>query len=487
MVPIQQSIQFSEHLDLYDLIVPKDNLLRRINDLIDFSFVRNELTNKYCPNNGRMAEEPVRMFKYLLLKTIFDISDVDVVVRSLYDMSFKYFLGLTPEATGLIDPSSLCKFRKLRLKDKDLLDLLIGKTVSIAIEKGIISSRTIIVDATHSGSRSNPCAPIDVLRLRSKQLRKSLYEFDESIKDSLPKKNEDDELEHELDYTKSLLDIVVQKQTLVNIPKVKERLNMLKEVLADIEDHYTTSKDEDARIGHKSEDNSFFGYKTHIAMSEERIITGATVTSGEKGDGPQLEDLVEQSRANGMDVETVVGDAAYSGKDNIKLSNDEERGFELVARLNPAISQGHRKEDDEFEFNKDAGMFVCPAGHMAFRKAVQGKKDQGQNQSMVYFFDVGRCRTCSRQQGCYKEGAKSKSYSVSIKSDEHQQQMEFEKTDRFREKARERYKIEAKNAELKQVHGFDRAKSYGLENMEMQAAMTIFASNIKRILRLIEK
>lgn len=39
-----------------------------------------------------------------------------------------------------------------------------------------------------------------------------------------------------------------------------------------------------------------FGYKTHIAMSDERIITAATVTSGEKGDGPQLKELVEQSR-----------------------------------------------------------------------------------------------------------------------------------------------------------------------------------------------
>ncbi len=30
----QQTIQFSEHSSLYDLIVPKENLLRKINDLI---------------------------------------------------------------------------------------------------------------------------------------------------------------------------------------------------------------------------------------------------------------------------------------------------------------------------------------------------------------------------------------------------------------------------------------------------------------------
>ena len=62
---------------------------------------------------------------------------------------------MNPE-DDVINPSSLTKFRKLRLKDTDLLNLLINKTVTIAIEKGIIRSKSIIVDATHTLSRSNP-------------------------------------------------------------------------------------------------------------------------------------------------------------------------------------------------------------------------------------------------------------------------------------------------------------------------------------------
>lgn len=484
MLPQQQTIQFSDYAGLYDLVIPQDNLLRQINDMVDFSFIQRELIDKYCQDNGRMAESPVRMFKYLLLKTIYDISDVDVVERSMYDMSFKYFLGMTPEETDLINPSSLCKFRKLHLKDKDLLDMLIGKTVGIAIEKGIIKSRTIIVDSTHTGSRSNPWSPLEVLRLRSRQLRKSIYDSDGNAKSGLPAKNADNDIGHELDYAKALADVVGANPALAGVPKIKERLNMLREALADIEDHYATSKDEDARVGHKSEDDSFFGYKTHIAMSDERIITAATVTSGEKGDGPQLEELVNQSRANGMEVETVVGDTAYSGKDNIMLSNDGNNGFELVARLNPAISNGFRKDEDKFDFNKDAGMFVCPADHMAIRRAVQGKKGLGTNRSMTYFFDVDKCKLCSRRNGCYKEGAKSKTYSVQIKSSEHQQQESFEKTEEFKTKAKARYKIEAKNSELKNVLGYGRAWSYGMDCMRMQGAMVIFVANIKRILKL---
>ena len=74
-------------------------------------------------DNGRNAICPIRMFKYLLLKAIFELSDVDVVERSRYDMSFKYFLDMTPEEE-VIEPSSLTKFRKLRLKDVNLLDML---------------------------------------------------------------------------------------------------------------------------------------------------------------------------------------------------------------------------------------------------------------------------------------------------------------------------------------------------------------------------
>ena len=484
MLSQEQELILSEYSGLYDIVVPQDNLLRRINTLIDFSFVYQELLDKYCPDNGRMAESPIRMFKYLLLKVIYDISDVDVVERSRYDLSFKYFLGMAPE-DDVINPSSLCKFRKLRLKDMDLLNLLIEKTVDVAIEKGIIKSRTIIVDATHTASRSNPYSPIEVLRLRSKQLRKAIYDADDRIKDTLPKKNEDDDLVHELDYTKELLDIVSANVYIAEIPVVKQRLNLLRETLADIEDHYTTSKDEDARVGHKSDDSSFFGYKTHIAMSDERIITAAIVTSGEKGDGPLLADLVGQSRSNGMEVDTVIGDTAYSGIENLRLAEDEKNGFLLVSKLHPVISNGFRKEEDKFDFNKDAGMFVCPTGHMAVRKARQGKKDGRWNQTWTYFFDTDKCKTCSRKEGCYKDGAKSKTYSVSIKTGEQERLMEFQKTPEFKAKARERYKIEAKNAELKHVYGYDRAESYGLYSMQMQGAVTIFAANVKRILKLI--
>ena len=482
MIQQQQTMTLSPYMNIYDLVVAKDNLLRRINELIDFSFVYNELINKYCLDNGRNAINPIRMFKYLLLKTIFDLSDVDIVERSKYDMSFKYFLDMAPEDT-VIDPSSLTKFRKLRLKDVNLLDMLINKTVEIAIEKGIIKSKSIIVDATHTKARYNQKSPIEILMDRSKKLRKSVYTIDESMKNKFPSKTTTDKLEDEIEYCKKLINVIENENTLSEYPKVKEKLNLLKETLDDDIEHLRISEDEDAKIGHKTADSSFFGYKTHLAMSEERIITAATITTGEKNDGKQLQALVDKSIKAGMEFDTIIGDAAYSEKGNIEHANKNE--IKLVAKLNPSVTQGYRKKEDEFEFNKDAGMYVCKAGHMAIRKARQGKKGVAVNQTDTYYFDIEKCKHCPYKEGCYKEGAKSKSYSVSIKSNEHTEQAKFQESDYFKEKSKERYKIEAKNSELKHRHGYDVASSSGLIGMELQGAMAIFTVNLKRILKLI--
>lgn len=481
MISNQLSLNLSPFMAIYDLVVPKDNMLRQINDLIDFSFVHEELQNKYCLDNGRNAVPPIRMFKYLLLKSIFDVSDVDVVERSKYDMSFKYFLDMAPE-DEVINSSSLTKFRKLRLKDVNLLDMLIQKTVEIALEKEIIKSSAIIVDATHTKSRFNQQSPKEILMEKAKLLRKVVYQIDATMKEKFPPKTTTNELEDELEYCQKVIDTVEREEAIREYPKVKEKLNYLKEIVTDHREHLQLSNDPDARVGHKTADSSFFGYKTHIAMSEERIITAAVITTGEKSDGKQLQTLITKSRETGMKIDTVIGDTAYSEKDNIQYANGN--GLQLVSKLHPQITQGGRKKEDEFEFNKDAGMYVCKAGHMAIRRARTGTKNVGKNQKDTYYFDIEKCKQCPFKEGCYKEGAKSKTYSLSIKSTEHSEQKTFQESEYFKEKAKERYKIEAKNSELKHRHGYDVASTSGLIGIEMQGAMAIFTVNLKRILKL---
>ena len=484
MISKQNEMVLSPYMALYDLIIPKDNVLRQINELVDFTFILDELQSKYCLDNGRNAIPPIRMFKYLLLKSFYDLSDVDLVERSKFDMSFKYFLDMAPE-DPVIDPSSLTKFRRLRLEDINLLDLLIQKTVQIAIEQGVMKSKIVIVDSTHTRSRYQPKSPNEYLQEKSKLLRKSAYQLDEKMVGKFPEKPATNDLEDELTYCQEVLETVEANPQLSGLPAIIEKVNVLKETMDDIEHQRSYSTDSDAKIGYKSAENSFFGYKTHLAMSDERIITAAVITTGDKSDTHYLQELVQKSKATGMEIETVIGDTAYSSKNNIKFVNEE--GLELVSKLHPIITHGHSKKEG-FVFNKDAGLYTCPAGHLATNKRVLRRaSNTNRNDRMKYFFDIKKCQVCPLKENCYKEGARVKTYTVAIKSNEHLQQEAFQGTAKFKNLAKLRYKIEAKNNELKNRHGLKKSKSAGLLSMHLQGATAIFVVNLKRILKLLNE
>lgn len=483
MLPTQGTIRFSDYSKLYDIVVKKDNKWRRLNDIADFSFVYDELKDKYCPDNGRMAEDPVRMFKYLMIKSILGLSDIDLVDQCMSDMALKYFLGLAPE-DDVIDSTTLTKFRRIRLKDVNLMDMLINKSVSIAKENGIRLSKKIIVDSTHTLSRSNPVLPANALQKQAKILRKSVYEADAKMKDRLPQKYEGNDLEKTMDYIAELL-TYLQDQKVAIYSSVSEKMSYLAEMMDDIADHYTVSADPDARIGHKAADSEFFGYKGHLAVTPERLVVAATMTSGEKGDGPELPELIRKAKENVPDLEEVVGDGAYSGQDN--LENAEKEKVKIVAKLNANVANGTR-EDDKFTFNKDAGMAVCPAGHMATRKSHTKQSKKSGNERFTYYFDIMRCRNCKHCDLCgYKRGQQTKTYSMTIRTPQQEKQLRAQQTDAFKKEYGIRYIVEAKNSELKHSYHMDKAISYGLDAYTLQGAVALFTSNLVRITRIIDK
>ena len=501
MLQPQQALNLSPYGHLYDLLIPKDDELRRIHDEIDMSFVYTELVKNYCDDNGRTAEDPIRMFRYLLLKVICDLSDAAVVRRAKTDLLFKYFLDLAPEETKLIDPSSLCKFRKLRLKNLDLMNLLIGKTISVARSKGLIKKSTVIIDATHTTARAIAYNPVDYLRLRVDRLKKSLSELCEDLVASFPVLPAGKNLEQMLECCKTIVELVRKEDVVQGIPAAKNHLDLLEEAMDDALTHTSLSYDKDARGGHKSDAKGFFGSKEHLAIeSETGLVCAAVVSSGEKVDGQFLEDVVAQSRLNGIDVTEAVCDKAYCTKANLDLANqdrvdedgnpvlDDEgnpvKNFTLYSEIHKNVTNALDKNDG-FTFNKDAGTMTCPAGHLATSKHYnKGNAKKHMSPHFEYRFDVEKCKQCPLREGCYKQGAKYKTYMQTMLPEVELEHIEFQKTPEFRNKMRERYKIEAKNADLKQNYGLDRANSYGLVNMTMQTALSIFACNLKRIMRL---
>ncbi|MBM7656049.1 hypothetical protein JOC76_005586, partial [Neobacillus cucumis] len=48
MISDQESFTLSPYIAIYELVVPQENMLRQIKELVDFSFILEELKTKYC-------------------------------------------------------------------------------------------------------------------------------------------------------------------------------------------------------------------------------------------------------------------------------------------------------------------------------------------------------------------------------------------------------------------------------------------------------
>ena len=102
---------------LYDRIVPQDHLLRKINAVVDFSFIKDLVKDRYRADFGRPAEDPEFMLRLCLLQYIYGDSDRKVVENARVNLAYKHFLGLAVDEEPP-DYSTISVFRTQRLGEE---------------------------------------------------------------------------------------------------------------------------------------------------------------------------------------------------------------------------------------------------------------------------------------------------------------------------------------------------------------------------------
>lgn len=130
----------------YDPIIARnsDHILVRLNKLIDWSFVEEEVADCYS-TDGRSALHPAMVLKFLVLQKMYDLSEREVMVDTDCHILYRYFvgLGLTENVPHWTD---LGKFKERIGTDR--LENLFYRILEEAERLGIVIGKKRTVDAT---------------------------------------------------------------------------------------------------------------------------------------------------------------------------------------------------------------------------------------------------------------------------------------------------------------------------------------------------
>lgn len=235
--------------------------------------------------------------------------------------------------------------------------------------------------------------------------------------------------------------------------------------------------DEDARVGHKSKAQNFYGFKTEFVMTtDERIITSVRTANGAYVDGNYTEEMLQQTKSAGIKIKEVYGDKAYFRKPILE-SIEEIRASAYI----PVSGVVYRIDESKYSYNKDSDQWECSEGNLTVtRKYYKSNSKEGEREGYKYYFEMKQCKSCPKHDECAKRSAR-KILVIGLNTNEFYEISQYQKTEEFKEKYKKRASIEGKNAELKRFHGLYRARGYGLLSVSMQSKLAAIAVNIKRI------
>jgi len=476
-----------KQLSLYSILynrIPKNHILKLINDAVDFGFINKLLEKSYCKYYGRPAKEPELMTRLLVLQYLYNLSDERVIEEASLNLAYMWFLGINPEEE-LPHPSLLAKFRTIRLKETTLDDV-IQEVVRQCVEKGIIKGAGISIDATHTEANTVKKVPERIMKHLAKKIFKNMGEeigtvpnqidtdipnYKEIEDHNIAKQTMKNYLEKTIEDVESSVDLTIAPKTVEIIEEAKQILNSPKFIE---QKGIRSLVDKDARVGCKSKTDSFFGYKVEFAMiPEERIITAVNVQDGAYVDGTDFIELYEKTKDCGVEIKEAYGDKAYFRKPILDFLKEEK-----VKAYIPVSESVYKLDDSKFSYNKDSDQWICEMGNCTVNKKKSKKKDR---ESYYYYFKKEDCKSCPKREECLYKGKGRKILEITVNTTAFYEYSKFTKLEGFLEKYKMRASHEWKNGEMKRFHGMDRARGYGLRSMRTQAKLTALAVNLKRI------
>jgi transposase len=415
-------------------LIPEDYILKRVDHVLDLSWLRAEVEDLYCTDNGRPGIDPEAAVRLMLAGFFHGIvHDRKLMREAQMHLGIRWFAGFSLHES-LPDHSSLTRLRQRWGVER--FRRIFERTVAACIKAGLVSGQTVHVDAT-------------------------LIRADVSWESMV--------VEHTERVWEENVDATGGSET-APAPKRTSRTGKPKKRSATDPDATITTGSQEFRMQP--------AYKQHTAVDDQSgVVIDAEVTTGETSEGSQLlEQLGRIEKTLGAAPQTVTADAAYAHPRNYGAL--ERRGIQAI--IPPQFPSRCAKTFPQSRFHYDAlhDIVRCPAG----KKLHRGNNRCGNG--WFYYSRARDCRLCPLRSECLAPSARKRSVLI---GDEYPALLRARrKRLRWDESVRaiyrrHRWMIEGRHGEAKNRHGLVRAVRRRLHNVQIQAYLTAAVMNLKRL------
>ncbi|WP_019961579.1 IS1182 family transposase, partial [Woodsholea maritima] len=342
-------------------LVPSDHLLRKIDAVIDFSFIHDRVAGLYCPDNGRPPLDPTLMFKALFIGYLFGIRSERQLVREIeVNVAYRWFLRLNL-SDKVFDASTLSQNRRRRYNDASVAQDIFDHIVSQAITHKLVDGTVLYTDSTHLKANANK-GKYDLA-----QIEKSRVDYWADLDKAI-------EAERNLHGQKPLKEKVRE-------PQVKET----KVSCTDPDSGYMVRE---------GKPKGFFYLDHRTVDGRLGIVTDTFATPANVHDSiVYLSRLDRQRQRFDFNVKAVGLDAGYATA-GIAKGLEERDILGVTGYRRPAPPKSGMMRKSTFTYEEQADGYRCPQGQLLTYATTD------RNGYKHYRSDPAICRTCPLLASC---------------------------------------------------------------------------------------
>lgn len=426
-----------------DGLVPRDHLLRKIDAVIDFSFIHERVAGLYCTDNGRPALDPTLMFKALFIGYLFGIRSERQLVREIaVNVAYRWFLGLRL-TDPVFDASTLSQNRRRRYQDRSVAQDIFDAIVEQAIAHGLVDGTVLYTDSTHLKANANKN------RFDVTVAAKSRADY----WDDLDRAIEDERAAHGQRPLAARQRRPTEKKTKIS-----------------------RSDPDSGYMVRDGKPKGFFYLDHRTVDGRLGIITDTYATPANVQDSiVYLSRLDRQRQRFSFDTRAVGLDAGYATAAIAK--GLEERGIlGVTGYRNPTPPRPGMMRKSAFRYEADADGYRCPEGQLL---AYATTDRSGYRH---YTSDPAICRACPLLASCTSSASATRLITRHVWQEARDRADGYRLTDWGRRLYKRRKEtVERSFADAKQLHGHRYARFRGILRVACQCLLAAAAQNIKKI------